>query len=152
MSVLANSLAGPWDEIPPSVPRDLSTDQIYLVVLDQGSGARDTFVAESTRRGLESAAQSQQKPGLLEDYFAWVYSTGPKAQSSDQTESAEMAWLTDNGRQLEQFKGEWLLIEGDRLVAHDPQFREIKETIRRLSIRSPFVYYVPFDADVDFVK
>jgi hypothetical protein len=152
MSELANFLAGPWDQIPTSVSQDSDKDQLRLVVQDQGSGARETFVAEATRRGLEIAAQSQQKPGLLEDYFAWVYSTGPRDQPSDKTESVEMAWLNEKSRELEQFRGEWLLIHGDRLIAHSVEFGEIKTAIRRLSIRSPFVYYVPLDAEVDFVK
>jgi len=62
-------------------------------------------------------------------------------------ESAEMAWLVENARELGQLKGEWLLIYGRQLLVHSPDFAVVRAAIRERQVRSPFVYYVPTDEE-----
>jgi len=70
----------------------------------------------------------------------------PEASSTDQTgESVEMRWLVDHSSEVEQHKGEWLLIHGAELVAHHHDFSRIRAVVTERRIRSPFVYYVPTD-------
>jgi len=67
-------------------------------------------------------------------------------------ESDEMRWLTENSRYLERYRGEWLLIRGQQLVAHSGNFGDIKATIDERNIQSPFVYYVPTVEEGNFIS
>jgi hypothetical protein len=67
------------------------------------------------------------------------------------TESAEIAWLEANARELGQHQGEWLLIQGSELLVHSRDFVVLRTVIREQQIRSPFVYYVPTDEETNSV-
>jgi hypothetical protein len=69
----------------------------------------------------------------------------------ENAESAEMAWLVENARELGQHKGEWLLIQGRQLLVHSPDFAVVRAAIRQRQVRSPFVYYVPTDEESNSV-
>lgn len=66
-------------------------------------------------------------------------------------ESEEMRWLVDNARALEDYRGEWLLILGRHLVAHCPNFEDVRIIIVQRAISSPFVYYVPTQQESNFI-
>jgi hypothetical protein len=66
-------------------------------------------------------------------------------------ESVEMAWLVENAQELGQYKGEWLLIKGQRLLSHSSDFKDVRTAVRERDIRSPFVYYVPTDDESNSV-
>jgi hypothetical protein len=71
---------------------------------------------------------------------------GEAAEStSNQSESVEMSWLVKNAAELAQYKGEWLLIQGQQLLMHTSDFGAIRSAVRERHIRTPFVYYVPTD-------
>ncbi len=55
----------------------------------------------------------------------------------------ELRYMTDHIKELEQYRGEWLLIEGYSLVAHSSDIKVIKAAVKRHEIRAPFVHYVP---------
>jgi len=65
----------------------------------------------------------------------------------ENVESPEMNWLVENARELAHHKGEWLLIQGRALVAHDRDFAIVRAAIRERQMRAPFVYYVPTDEE-----
>jgi hypothetical protein len=67
------------------------------------------------------------------------------------SESAEMAWLVRNAQVLSEHKGEWLLIQGTRLLIHSRDFAAVRATIRERRILAPFVYYVPTDSESNSV-
>ncbi len=62
-----------------------------------------------------------------------------------------MAWLEENAEELGHHQGEWLLIEGRRLLKHSRDFSEVRAVIRKRGIDSPFVYYVPTDEESNAV-
>jgi len=62
-------------------------------------------------------------------------------------ESPEMAWLEENANQLGQHQGEWLLIQGRKLLLHSPHFADVRAAIQEEHIDCPFVYYVPTDEE-----
>lgn len=66
-------------------------------------------------------------------------------------ESAEMSWLVEKAQELGQYKGEWLLIQGQDLLVHSPDFRTVRAAVRERRINSPFVYYVPTDDESNSV-
>lgn len=65
----------------------------------------------------------------------------------ENVESPEMNWLVENARELAQYKGEWLLVQGRELVVHNRDFAIVRAAIRERQIRGPFVYYVPTDEE-----
>jgi hypothetical protein len=65
-------------------------------------------------------------------------------------ESAELNWLRDNREQMAQWRGQWLLIAENRLVAHSANFREIRNAIAENHLASPFTYYVPTEEETTF--
>jgi hypothetical protein len=78
----------------------------------------------------------------------------PEAAKSDRVSSharrkqdvavtSEMKWLVENSSELERYRGEWLLLLGDALLAHDRDFSAIERAIAARDIDSPFVHYVP---------
>lgn len=66
-------------------------------------------------------------------------------------ESPEMAWLEENARKLGQHPGEWLLIQGRKLLVHSRDFAALRKTIQEQQISSPFVYYVPTNEESNAV-
>ena len=75
----------------------------------------------------------------------------PTAQNPRPGDTAEMRWLVRNSRTLERYRGEWLLLRGSALVAHDHDFRVLQTAIDARKIDSPFVYYVPTNEESKFV-
>jgi Family of unknown function (DUF5678) len=73
------------------------------------------------------------------------------ATAQPRLESTELCWLRRNDQEIIRYRGEWLLIVGDRLVAHSSNFREVRDSIRRNNVMSPFVYYVPKQDELPFV-
>ncbi len=63
----------------------------------------------------------------------------------------EMEFLEENARELEQYPGEWLLIQGRELLIHSSNFHDIKAVIRERKIDCPFVYYVPTDEESNWI-
>jgi len=66
-------------------------------------------------------------------------------------ESTEMSWLVERAQELGQHKGEWLLIQGQHLLVHSPDFGAVRAAVRERRINSPFVYYVPTDDESNSV-
>ena len=63
------------------------------------------------------------------------------------TEPREIDWLEENAGELAQYQGEWLLIQGRRLLVHSADFAVVRAAVGEHQIRSPFVYYVPTDEE-----
>lgn len=62
-----------------------------------------------------------------------------------------MVWLEANARELGEHAGEWLLIQGRKLLVHSRDFADLKEVIQKRQMSSPFVYYVPTDDESNAV-
>lgn len=66
--------------------------------------------------------------------------------------SEEFRYLVEHCAELEQYRGEWLLLQGYGLAAHSADFSEIKAMIARRDIQSPFTYYVPKEDESNFLS
>ena len=73
------------------------------------------------------------------------------ASPTRQAMTPEMEWLTSHAAELSVYRGEWLLILGQKLVAHNTNIREIQKAIQAHDISVPFVYYVPEPEEANFV-
>ena len=55
---------------------------------------------------------------------------------------AEMQWIRENaGRYL----GEWLALEGERLISHGSTLKEVDAEARSRGVEEPLFYHVPQD-------
>lgn len=66
--------------------------------------------------------------------------------------SPEFRFLVEHCAELEQHRGEWLLLDGYGLAAHSADFEQIKSVIAKRKIRSPFIHYVPVEDESVYVN
>ncbi len=99
-----------------------------------------TFLVSDPQLTFQFVNEGQSAERVRED------SPAPNA------ESMEMVWLVQNARELGQYKGQWLLIQGQELLMHTEDFRIIRDAVRQRRIRAPFVYYVPTDKESNSVS
>ena len=59
---------------------------------------------------------------------------------------AELEWLANESRH---FAGEWVALDGNRLVAHGPKLAAVKATAQAAGVAQPFFASVP-DSDLPF--
>src|SRR6266705_1065906 len=71
-------------------------------------------------------------------------------QAPERPETSELRWLREHQQDMGRWRGQWLLIAEDQLLAHSANFREIKDAIARNNLRSPFTYYVPTEDEAPF--
>lgn len=56
---------------------------------------------------------------------------------------AELRWLRENRTQLNAYAGQWLILEGDHLVAHGSDYLDVLREAREKGVVVPFAYRVP---------
>jgi hypothetical protein len=61
--------------------------------------------------------------------------------------SIEQQWVQRNGGQ---YKGEWVVLDGDRLVGHGPDPKEFYDLARAQGVKSPFVVHLPTGDELPF--
>jgi chromosome condensin MukBEF ATPase and DNA-binding subunit MukB len=63
----------------------------------------------------------------------------------------EMNWLDANNKLLrDEYRGEWVVVEKDELVAHNADYMKAVEVARRKGIKIPFTVFVERN-DLPFV-
>src|ERR1700749_691905 len=62
---------------------------------------------------------------------------GPRGRRVEQIDaSRELRWLAEHGRE---YAGQWVALDGDRLLVHGESAREVYKTVRTLNVRLPLV-------------
>jgi hypothetical protein len=108
-----------------------------------GDGAKDTRRVRGGRRLALAAvghrcpnhkirAPRQGRGRRLEHFY------GP---------SVEQQWIARNGAQ---YKGEWIALDGDRLVDHEPNAIEVYGRARAQGVISPYLIQIPSKEDLPF--
>jgi|ERR1700728_314524 len=95
-----------------------------------------------------SQLQSQEADIVFVDVMPRHAATAPRRAPPG---SPELRWLRANRQALPEYRGEWLLISGDKLLCHSRSFGDVKAAIRCNNVASPFVYYVPTEDESNFV-
>jgi hypothetical protein len=72
---------------------------------------------------------------------------GGAQQRPDVECRAERQWLKEHGRQ---YAGQWVALDGERLIAHGVDAREVFAAVREAGLRSPFVTRVDAPEDLPF--
>jgi hypothetical protein len=70
----------------------------------------------------------------------------------DSFSNQEFRYLVEHCSELEQYRGEWLLLDGYGLAAHSSDFAAIKALIAQRGIRSPFIHYVPLEDESVYIN
>ena len=65
--------------------------------------------------------------------------------------SKELDTLEERFEEFSSLAGEWLLLEGDQLLAHSRDYRDIHAEIEKRGLKDCLVHYVPTPAERDFI-
>jgi hypothetical protein len=63
----------------------------------------------------------------------------------------ELKWIDDHFSELENYTNQWIVIEGDQLIAHDADYELAHERASKAGIMRPFIIFVPEPADGAFM-
>lgn len=97
----------------------------------------DVSVGQLARRALKQALAAGGIPGAKPaDEVRHLESSVPNRER-------ELAWLERQAGQLPGLAGEYLVIDGDELVAHGLDYLKVLDEARRRGVRIPFVVRVP---------
>jgi hypothetical protein len=55
----------------------------------------------------------------------------------------ELQWFEENQWVFEKYKGTWVAIKGQKLVAHNDDYQKLQTFCRENSIENPFMQYIP---------
>ncbi len=76
----------------------------------------------------------------------WESAQPPHNCTADNSR-AELDWLASESRH---FAGEWVALDGNRLVAHGPKLAAVNAAARAAGVSRPFFASVPEDSDLPF--
>ncbi|MEW6283875.1 MAG: DUF5678 domain-containing protein [Candidatus Eremiobacterota bacterium] len=62
---------------------------------------------------------------------------------ADPLREREQAWLRANAQLVAKLAGEWVVLEGETLVTHGPDYAQVREQARRAGIQIPFILRIP---------
>jgi hypothetical protein len=65
-----------------------------------------------------------------------------EGSNEPQFRARELEWRRAHPEVLKAFEGEWIVIEGDEVVAHDREFAHVMNQARSRGIRIPYVFFV----------
>jgi hypothetical protein len=74
-------------------------------------------------------------------------SNGGVPQRPDVECRAERQWLKEHGRR---YAGQWVALDGERLIAHGVDAREVFAAVREAGLKSPFVMRVGGPEELPF--
>lgn len=142
---------------PPLFRRRASSDLSAALSFDVGAAEQfgNQVVVLSLQMGpsfsgLEMLRQIQSYQPSLPIVMMTLSSPAPQVAVSPKRNQG-LTWLREHAAQVSEHKGQWLLIVDGELRDSSENFAQIKHTIAANNIRSPFVYYVPTDAESSFV-
>ena len=54
----------------------------------------------------------------------------------------ELEWIETHADEIRRLTGEWVVLEGEKLIAHGKNATRVVASARRKGIKVPFVFYV----------
>jgi hypothetical protein len=63
----------------------------------------------------------------------------------------ELEWLRAHRNPLGEFAGNWIVIEGTRLIANDPSYEAARQEALEAGIVRPFMTFVPASTEAAFM-
>jgi hypothetical protein len=89
---------------------------------------------------LSASKKSKGLSGSLVLVFTHMPRT--EARPAPDRRARELRWRQDNEQLLETLAGQWLVVEGDELIAHGQDPVSLVTAARRRGIQVPFVFFV----------
>jgi hypothetical protein len=133
----------------PANSAPFGTDSQTACFTDQGRSSLNRFHEAIIWDKLDEALPKSP----LEEYLRVVaVLRSPVVERITINVSDEMGWLTENISVIERdFRGQWLLIVGRELAAHDREFGAIRRIAIERGLEKPFLYFVPEVTQLDFI-
>jgi hypothetical protein len=66
----------------------------------------------------------------------------PMAPDKPSGRDRERAWCMANQDLLRSYAGQWIVLEGEEIIAHGTNPRQLVETARAKGVRTPFIFHV----------
>jgi hypothetical protein len=57
----------------------------------------------------------------------------------------EMEWLSAHAGELVKHAGEWIVLEGDGIIASDPEYQTARDQAVARGITRPLIFFIPED-------
>jgi hypothetical protein len=73
----------------------------------------------------------------------------PVARRPGALRAQEHEWRHQHAHELQQFAGEWIVLEGDRIVSHGAEAAAVVARARAEGVPVPYVFFVEPDEGVD---
>lgn len=67
----------------------------------------------------------------------------PDEPQADPMRRREHEWLREHPERVAQLAGQWIVLEGDQLIAHGSDSLEVFQAARQAGIRIPFILRIP---------
>lgn len=106
--------------------------------LEEMAARMDVSTGQLVRRAIDHVLQDR----VAEEVTVYSVTDAPP-RSADPFRTREQDWIDSHREQLEAYRGEWIVVEGDRLVAHSPDAATAFAEARRQGIQVPFVEWIP---------
>ena len=65
--------------------------------------------------------------------------------------SQEMDWIESHLEELRQLEGNWIVVEGDQLIAYGYNRSEVVKQAKEKGIAIPFIFFIPHPQDGIFM-
>lgn len=104
--------------------------------LEALAAAQDTSTGHLVRKAVDQLLGDRMQERVR------VYSVRPAGEIPPRRDR-EWAWLETHRAELEALGGAYIVVEGDRLVAHGPDLPAVVGEARRLGVTAPFLQWVP---------
>ena len=109
-----------------------------MITLERLVGEVKKLAAQDKKRLLEilqnEVGDAQLRPGQGSD--------SPPDNAEQGSIEPELGWLVANGWVLQKYRGQYLALNGNELLAHG-DLSEVLTESRRRGIQHPFIQYIP---------
>lgn len=111
-------------------------------------------VQRMSRPSLQSTDVIEQVESLSVGSKSWSYKATfeqPPDEIGSSLRETEKAWIDSHIEELSTFAGEWLVVEGDQLVAHNADLVDAIKQARARGVQVPYVTRLPLEKEKPFI-
>ena len=108
-------------------------------------GRQPSFGDSPSARILPSLSQKLHQATIT----AGVGAVSPKTQRAGRRQ-IEMDWISSNAKELGKYRGQWIVVEGEAVLAADKDYEPARVQAAKGGIDCPLIFFVP-DDDLPFM-
>ena len=106
------------------------------------------LLVDATEDSLDHFAQQCE---VLARISSPESATPKRFSDAGSARTQELQWVRDHATVLRDLAGKWIVVEGDRLVASDPNYETARDMAVQKGIVRPFIIYVPESVEGAFM-